>query len=526
MECSRDIDSDLIDNLIIGTGAAATATAKALDRRGEKFEVLDVAFDLANNIQEKVNSLSRQSKKDWDGSLVKELFPPPVTSSKGVEKRLIFGSNHPYELPDSLDISMQNGDMELSHAFGGLGNVWGAAVLPYSEHTLRNWPVSVADMTDAYKRVLEYVPLSGVKDSLQSVFPIYSNTLGAIKNSAQVSALLKFLRKNQSKLESEGLYAGHARVAVDSLSEQNACRYCGHCLEGCVYESIFNPKQIWQRDLGKQSLHKNHYVLEFQEFENYVEVLSFDIQHKTYHKWKAKRLLIGAGQFGTTKLIARSLKLYDQPIHIADSQYFFFPFLSYKSFEEQEAFTLAELFFEIINPSISDEYMHFQLYSTNPLFKKTLRAMVPEPIPVDFLAKRFHLIQGYLDSKDSGYLEMTVKDTRHVGETDSVVIRAVSNPMAKRIAKKAQHLLRKNLMSKGVIPPMYMNMVTPGRSFHTGGSFPMGKNHAVFKSDTLGRPADLKRVHIMDSASFPNIPSSSILISIMANADRIVDSLN
>jgi hypothetical protein len=38
----------------------------------------------------------------------------------------------------------------------------------------------------------------------------------------------------------------------------------------------------------------------------------------------------------------------------------------------------------------------------------------------------------------------------------------------------------------------------------------------------LGRPAGLKRVHIVDSANFPTVASSTIGFTIMANADRIV----
>ncbi len=47
-------------------------------------------------------------------------------------------------------------------ALGGLGNIWGAAVLPYSDHALAAWPAAVAaELKAAYANVASYMPLSG-----------------------------------------------------------------------------------------------------------------------------------------------------------------------------------------------------------------------------------------------------------------------------------------------------------------------------------------------------------------------------
>ncbi len=64
-----------------------------------------------------------------------------------------------------------------------------------------------------------------------------------------------------------------------------------------------------------------------------------------------------------------------------------------------------------------------------------------------------------------------------------------------------------------------------GRSFHIGGSFPMGGAETPFHSDSMGRPAGLKRVHLVDPSTFPAVPATTITYSIMANSDRIVSRL-
>jgi choline dehydrogenase-like flavoprotein len=60
-----------------------------------------------------------------------------------------------------------------------------------------------------------------------------------------------------------------------------------------------------------------------------------------------------------------------------------------------------------------------------------------------------------------------------------------------------------------------------GRGFHSGGSFPMREQPQELESDLLGRPYGLERVHLIDSSTFPTIPSTTITLTVMANAHRI-----
>ena len=60
-----------------------------------------------------------------------------------------------------------------------------------------------------------------------------------------------------------------------------------------------------------------------------------------------------------------------------------------------------------------------------------------------------------------------------------------------------------------------------GSSFHCGGSFPMRENPNGLETDILGRPAGLRRVHLVDASVFPSIPATTITFSVMANAHRI-----
>lgn len=514
--------TEVVENLIIGSGLAGIATGMALHRLQAPFAVIDIGYDLDPVTEKSVAQLAQSDPSGWDGEVRKRLFPPPVTSASGVERRLLFGSDFPYRIPDAFSVKMEECMTELSHGLGGFGNVWGAAMLPYSDHSLRNWPLPIDKLKESYRNVLQYVPLSAEKDELQNTFPIYSDRTTTLDRSKQINALLNAFNRRKASFRKKGVEFGRARVAVNSTGDASSCRYCGLCLDGCVYGSIFSPRLLWKRiEADKKLIHRGFYALEFKEHDDDVLVTALNMENGSIKQWRTKRLFLASGHFATARMIARSLGRFNEVIRIADSQYFFFPLLSYQAVSEGMRFSLVDMFVEILNDELSSDYVHFQLYGMNPIFLQTLQATIPRPIPLKPITSRLYIFQGYLPSQESGHLELSVVSAGAKG--DEVVIRGVENPRALPVAKKAQALLRKSLLTFGIIPPFYLQLLPPGRSFHTGGSFPIGGSHHIYSSDTLGRPAGLKRVHIVDSANFPDVASSTIGFTIMANADRIVN---
>jgi hypothetical protein len=69
--------------------------------------------------------------------------------------------------------------------------------------------------------------------------------------------------------------------------------------------------------------------------------------------------------------------------------------------------------------------------------------------------------------------------------------------------------------------PVMLKIAEPGRSFHSGGSFPMSLEPRGFQTDLLGRLPGWKRIHAVDATVFPSIPATTITFSAMANAHRI-----
>ena len=83
-------DTEIVDNLIIGSGPAGIATGMALRRRQAPFEVLDVGYDLDTETEQAVTRLARQEPGAWERREYERLFPPQPISASGVESRLLF----------------------------------------------------------------------------------------------------------------------------------------------------------------------------------------------------------------------------------------------------------------------------------------------------------------------------------------------------------------------------------------------------------------------------------------------------
>jgi hypothetical protein len=494
----------------------------ALRRCGINFEVIDVGYKLEEPKGDLVRQFALTSPGEWNSENAEALFPSPRVSTKGVERRFAFGSQFPYRVPDFLSIRTRDCLVDLSHAFGGLANVWGAAILPYTDESLKKWPISVNALEESYKNILRYIPLSGELDGLQDKFPLYCEKPTRLRWSGQAERLLHVLSGQGDRLRGYGVSYGRSRLAVDASHGPSGCKYCGRCLEGCVYSSIFTPVTLWKKlRKGGLRIYTGYYVIDFSEMDDHVEIRAVGVEGSDTLELKCKRLFLAAGHIATTRLIASSLKKYNEKIKIMDSQYFFFPFFTYKTAIVEANFSLAEVFIEVLNKDVSENYVHFQVYGKNELFERVLRSFWLPQLIIPRVVDRMLLFQGFIDSQDSGHLLLTVKPPE--GERQELVIEGVENLKAARVAKHSRSLMRKHLIHLGLATPMLV-LVSPGRSFHSGGSFPMGGNDPFYSSDTLGRPAGLKRVHIVDAACFPSIPASTIALSIMANADRIVES--
>jgi choline dehydrogenase-like flavoprotein len=509
------------DNIIVGSGMSAFAAAFALHRAERDFMVLDIGYDLDLRTEEEVNFLAQKAPGTWPTFLKEKLFPVPNASSEGVQKRLAFGSTFPYTAPPEHKIVCKDCVVESSHARGGYGNVWGAAVLPFCDRELGDWPVSIDSMRSAYQRVTEYLPVAEDRDSLAAEFPLSTLNPNPIPLSEVGRIFASILQKNSNKVD--GALWGRARLAVENSLKPNRCQFCGFCLNGCAFGSIFNPRIRWEQlNLKPWNYLRGYEVRSFEKDGNKVAIFAKKLSNGTLTRWSANRVFLAAGAINSTIILARSLNLLGTPIPVKDAQYFFFPAMltrGSKTVPSPDRFTLAEFFVEVRDKSNHGRWTHFQIYTFNRIFRAALlNSLGPIgriKLVQDFIAKRFILFQGFLHSDLSANLFVTVDD-------GNVTITAKPNPESRTVAIWSRGQTQRLLGWHGLIPPLGIKFVPPGRSFHVGSSFPMSRHRSRMTTDVLGQPTELTGVHVVDAASFPTIPATTYAYSLMAHADRIV----
>ena len=230
---------------IVGSGLAGISAAKALKKRGIKPTILDVGYEIEEDREKLFNKLATIKPTDWKfEDLNKKINNPTLFQKNEFPKKLFFGSDYFYGTSNSFFPIKCSGRLPpLSYAKGGLSIGWGSTALPAHNCDLDKWPIRNIDLEPYYKKLLSDIPFSARNDEIASFFPLYSKNFFPLKLTEGNQEILKAYSKS-SLLSEKELILGQSRTFIRSRKEdKNTCRYCGYCMSGCPYGSIYQSKQ-------------------------------------------------------------------------------------------------------------------------------------------------------------------------------------------------------------------------------------------------------------------------------------------
>ncbi len=518
---------------VVGSGPSGIACAQALLQKGLAVRMLDAGLTLEPERARAVEQLAASAPADWDPKLVSLLKENSAPTAKGLPQKLVYGSDFPYRESElNAPGSFDGVGLRPSLAQGGFSNVWGAALMPYIDADLVDWPFKTAELAEHYSAVLKFVGMAAREDELAAIFPLHTTEPGGLELSRQARALLQRMDRNKTALHQGGIHHGAARVAIKTQRspEQPGCVYCGMCMYGCPYGYIYNSASTLaeMRQNERFIYQPDTIVTSFAETADGVTIHAQDRLTGKPLQIETERLYLAAGVLPTTKLILESRGCYDQPVWIKDSQYLLLPLLLFQNVpgvRQEPLHALSQLFLEIMDPKISPFSVHLQLYSYSGVIADAVRESLRRfGLNFDFLARqleqRLMVIQGFLHSNHSAKIAAVLKRTGN--GRSRLELKAELNPETKKIIRKITAKLMRHTWNLGALPLLPMLQIPePGRSFHSGGTFPMRAQPGPLESDTLGRPCGWKRVHAVDSTVLPSVPASTITLSVMANAHRI-----
>lgn len=544
-------ESTEYDSVIVGSGPSGVSAASALLAQGKRVLLIDAGNDLSPAKQQ---LLDASELLQTAAEIPHALYAPEQdTSLDLIRGKPAYGSDFPYTIARGAStLKQSNAQVGRSFAVGGLSNVWGASMLPYRADDIADWPISITDLRAHYDAVFTLMnpvwPEQG--DMIDELFEIRPDFRSQLVLNSQCNSLLTKWKSNQSALRARGFYFGTSRLALQApslkLGGAKACIYCKKCLEGCPKKLVFNAKLALQNLRPKEALeYCPGYLLD--SYEERVDWVLLRFRPRASENSivtiRAKRAFLACGPIESTGIVLRSHDLFDTRVHFVHSDYVLLPtfYQRFRGIDQEPAFTLSQLFAEILDEQLSKYSVHLQFYGfseyllsplsnlpsfSRPLFRGLTRA----------LWERLVVIQGFFHSRESSKLEMFVGSQ----EGKPIMIRGQKTGDEHSRLRKLKNYFKAQVADIGLSPLAFGSKVgAPGTGFHFGGSFPMSKvanphqgrasaslNGALdsdrrLSSDLLGRPLGAKRVHIVDASVLPSIPANTITLTTMANAHRI-----
>lgn len=518
-------------NLVVGSGPSGVAAALGLLSRGEAVTMLDFGRTLEPEFAALPRSLAGMPYESWPIPARAALGGITGPMVGGFPMKTSFGSDFASrEAPAWMPVEHRGADILYSLARGGLSNVWGANAVTFCTEDFRDWPLDGASLAPSYRAVLEHVPLAAVRgDDFEADMPLHVERLEERPLSSQAAQVLRDLEARRDEVHARGFRFGPSRLALrTSPSDQDpGCVRCGFCLHGCPHELIYNSAQtlaVLERHPRFEYV-GGHYVTRFVEREGGVEVHALRSADRAPVRFEAGRLYLGCGCFATARLVLESLERFDTDVPMLESQYFLIPLLLWKRYPkvaEERLTTLSQLCLRLRDPEVGRDDVQLLLYSYNPIYRTVVGATPARFAPplMRQLLERLISLQGYLHSDLSPRL--TIRVRRAAAGPSILVVEGRPAAAAAMAIRRVEARVRGLSGALRATPIPFMTRIgQPGKSYHSGGAFPMRLEPGPLESDLFGRPLGLRRVHVVDSSVFPTIPATNLTLTVMANAHRI-----
>jgi choline dehydrogenase-like flavoprotein len=521
-------------SIIVGSGPAAAGVALALTAdSAQRVIVVDIGNRLDADRQGVVDRMSTMPVDSWNDEDVRVIRTQPVESGRrGLPQKRSYGSDYPFEDVGQLsDVSarLHANRTVVSGAYGGLSNIWGSQVMPFTPATFSQWPVTYAEMEPYYRSILTSIPFAAEHDAIAERFPLIAGSDPLPPLAPRSKAVLQAFERRRPGIERHGVVVGRARLAFEAQS----CVRCGLCMTGCPYGLIYSAAHTFDRLRvdGRVEYHGGLHVLDVGQDADRPFVTARELAGGSMHRFEADRVFLACGAVGTTRLVLHALRLYDEDVSMAESAQFVMPMLSAKPTTNPEIsteFTLNQfnMLVALDQEWLDVSQIHFYPHNSAiaDALPAALRSGPGRPIG-NRLLRRLTVGLGYLPSWESPAMRIRVTPPRGPEAPAGVLISgdeqaAGTNQMLRRVVRRMLRVAPS--IDLWPILPM-TSLSAPGKSYHFGGSLPhrIGPVDGPLTTDRLGRLSRWSRVHAVDASVFSTVPATTFTLTIMANANRI-----
>ncbi len=495
---------------VVGSGPASAGTCLGLLSKNNTDEVY--VFDIGRRLGNGSTDITIPPS-EWKQEKYLEIHKNLEKKNKGWVPEKSFFGDYPRKYYPSQSILK-------SDILGGLSKFWGSSFLPFNENDFAEWPISYSDIQPFYEKLLQEIKITGANDQLGNYF---SNEFINDDPVRTPQTIKKLGRIVSSDIKSYGFIAGNPRLALINSGE-NACTYCGHCFYGCYNQSIYSADMTINRLAkdGKIKYVSGQQVISFnKQNSGIIELLIHDLSNGNNDKRFFDKVYIAAGCIETTRIVANSFGLINDPFPVFENPMFQIPLVymgRVPTNDFKNILALNNLIIGRLPGNGIDEYVHMQVYPLNVYLwnHALIKGFGSSGIHLsklfqNTLGKHVYMMLFYLHGKYTGGSTISFngedQDFQFHNQTEA-------NSQAKRMIQQLSDTIKGSGFK---LLPQFMAPLASGGSYHYAGTIPMNKNKFSLNSSC----SIIDNVYLVDSSTFPSLPAQNHSFTIMANAYRV-----
>ena len=515
------------DLLIVGSGPAGYAAALA--NPGRDVMVVDPGFSPRSVEWEEGSSLLRSKRS---GTIEPEHVIGPGFESlhnlhgdflspklKGPLMRFVIDGAEVW-----TPVRSSSFQPRLSLARGGLANAWGAGAFRFNAQELARFPIAPRDLEPHYRALIGHIGVTGASGDLDDTFGSVDGHLPAPEPNVAGADLLSRYARHRAWLVRRGLRIGIPRLALLSRAHEGRPAYRHDGLEFFRPHdsSIFNPGRALLRlvESGQVAYRPGIVVERFEPDAAGVNVYGREVPGGAPVTLRARRLALAAGALNSARIVLASARDNTSRLPVRDNLLSFVPLLDPRRIGEphdenclpaQAVLVLGEpgreaiqMTFYGLNSTLWGD-IAFDLPLPAPFLPAAVRALVPALRILQIFYPDIGPAAGHCSLASDGALEIDYAPPRR-GEVERTMLR-----LLRRLGYVGH--------------PSLCKYPAPGSCFHYAGTLPMRREPGAHETTPSGALAGAPRVFVLDAATFPELPSKNLTLTIMANSRRIAEGI-
>ncbi len=529
----------MIDCIVVGSGPSGSQAAEALVEKGVRVLMLDGGMTdsrgYAGQVPDRpflsVRTTDPDQRKYFLGLDFEGIPDGPIRSGSTMSAPRQYVTAG----VERWSPSTGEGFRQLeSLALGGLGAAWGLGCFVMSDAELDAIGLDRSSIFASYERVARRVGVSGSEDDGSAHYRRgLKNVQPPLELDESAEKLLATYERRRAKLNARGIYLGRTMLAMLSRAQDGRSANAYHDMDfwSDHGESAYRPA-ITVRRLSGNSLFEyrgQSLVTRFEESADRVRVEYLDMTAGERRTAEARRLILAAGVFGTSRIVLRSVAP-TASVPVLSNPYFYVvcvrPGLLGRELRDRRH-SMGQL---VMLHDEGRDGSHVPVASLLSYRSFLLHRLVREA-PV--AAPQARVIMQYLQSAltvagvfhpdyPGGHKRMTLEEDSASPTGDRLKVEyRLSDDQSLRVRRNHAALLG-GLRSLNCIP---VRSVDPGHgaSVHYGGALPFdrSRSNGLSADPASGRSNGTRNVLVADGSPFRVVPAKGITLTLMAYADWV-----